>query len=68
MSLSAGLSTCKSLVKCTTAADVRSERWLMEGAYNKVYHARERLPREEYEVLIVTLLTTVRYVSVSDGR
>jgi hypothetical protein len=39
----------------------------MEGAYNKVYHARERLPREEYEVLIDTLLTTVRYAKLQRG-
>ena len=62
MSLLAGPSICESftLRRSSTKLTTRSERWLMEGAYNKVYHARERLPREEYEVLIVTLLTTVR--------
>ncbi|KAK4688653.1 26S proteasome regulatory subunit N12, partial [Tremellales sp. Uapishka_1] len=36
------------------------ERWLMEGAYNKVYKARERVPREEYGVLLANLMGTVR--------
>ena len=35
----------------------------MEGAYNKVYRARERVPREEYAFLLERLMGTVRYVS-----
>lgn len=34
----------------------------MEGAYNKVYRARERVPREEYAFLLERLMGTVRYV------
>jgi 26S proteasome regulatory subunit N12 len=36
------------------------ERWLMEGAYNKVYKARERVPREEYGVVLENLMATLR--------
>jgi 26S proteasome regulatory subunit N12 len=36
------------------------ERWLMEGAYNKVYRARERVPREEFGFLLEKLMGTVR--------
>ncbi|CAD6572918.1 MAG: hypothetical protein TREMPRED_000689 [Tremellales sp. Tagirdzhanova-0007] len=36
------------------------ERWLMEGAYNKVYRARERVPREEFGFLLERLMGTVR--------
>ncbi|RXK36725.1 26S proteasome regulatory subunit N12 [Tremella mesenterica] len=36
------------------------ERWLMEGAYNKVYRARERVPREEFAFLLERLMGTVR--------
>ncbi len=34
----------------------------MEGAYNKVYRARERVPREEFGFLLERLMGTVRYV------
>lgn len=36
------------------------ERWMMEGAYNKIYRARERVPREEYAVLLDRLMGTIR--------
>jgi hypothetical protein len=36
------------------------ERWMMEGAYNKIYRARERVPREEYAVLLDRLMSTIR--------
>lgn len=36
------------------------ERWMMEGAYNKIYRARERVPREEYMVLLDRLMGTIR--------
>ncbi|WVR05122.1 hypothetical protein IAU60_002134 [Kwoniella sp. DSM 27419] len=36
------------------------ERWLMEGAYNKVYRARDRVPREEFGFLLERLMGTVR--------
>ncbi|KAL7422295.1 regulatory particle non-ATPase [Cryptotrichosporon argae] len=36
------------------------ERWMMEGAYNKIYRARERVPREEYAVLLDKLMGTIR--------
>lgn len=36
------------------------ERWMMEGAYNKIYRARERVPREEYTVLLDRLMGTIR--------
>ncbi|WVQ78039.1 hypothetical protein IAT38_000120 [Cryptococcus sp. DSM 104549] len=36
------------------------ERWLMEGAYNKVYRARDRVPRVEFEFLLERLMGTVR--------
>lgn len=36
------------------------ERWLMEGAYNKVYRARERVPRQEFGFLLERLMLTVR--------
>jgi hypothetical protein len=34
----------------------------MEGAYNKVYRARDRVPREEFAFLLEKLMGTVRYV------
>ena len=34
----------------------------MEGAYNKVYRARERVPRQEFGFLLERLMLTVRYV------
>jgi len=37
-----------------------SERWLMEGSYTKVWRARERVPREEYGVLLEGLVGTIR--------
>lgn len=43
-------------------ADIGRERWLMEGAYNKVYRARDRVPREEFAFLLEKLMGTVRYV------
>ncbi|WRT67072.1 uncharacterized protein IL334_004038 [Kwoniella shivajii] len=36
------------------------ERWLMEGAYNKVYRAKDRVPREEFGFLLERLMGTVR--------
>jgi 26S proteasome regulatory subunit N12 len=36
------------------------ERWMMEGAYNKVYRAREHVPRQEYTVLLDRLMGTIR--------
>ncbi|ODN84750.1 hypothetical protein L202_00628 [Cryptococcus amylolentus CBS 6039] len=36
------------------------ERWLMEGAYNKVYRAKDRVPRPEFEFLLERLMGTVR--------
>lgn len=36
------------------------ERWLMEGSYTKVWRARERVPREEYGVLLEGLVGTIR--------
>ncbi|WWC61184.1 uncharacterized protein I303_103764 [Kwoniella dejecticola CBS 10117] len=36
------------------------ERWLMEGAYNKVYRAKDRVPREEFGFLLEKLMGTVR--------
>lgn len=36
------------------------ERWMMEGAYNKIYRARERVPREEYKILLDRLMGTIR--------
>ncbi|EKD02718.1 26S proteasome non-ATPase regulatory subunit 8 [Trichosporon asahii var. asahii CBS 8904] len=36
------------------------ERWMMEGAYNKIYRARDRVPREEYAVLLERLMGTIR--------
>ncbi|OWZ58528.1 hypothetical protein LQV05_004186 [Cryptococcus neoformans] len=36
------------------------ERWLMEGSYNKVYRARDRVPRPEFEFLLERLMGTVR--------
>ena len=34
----------------------------MEGAYNKVYRARDRVPREEFGFLLEKLMGTVRCV------
>ncbi|OCF71934.1 26S proteasome regulatory subunit N12 [Kwoniella mangroviensis CBS 8886] len=36
------------------------EKWLMEGAYNKVYRAKDRVPREEFGFLLERLMGTVR--------
>ncbi|WVN85276.1 uncharacterized protein L203_100421 [Cryptococcus depauperatus CBS 7841] len=36
------------------------ERWLMEGAYNKVYRAKDRVPRVEFGFLLERLMGTVR--------
>ncbi|ORY33767.1 SAC3/GANP/Nin1/mts3/eIF-3 p25 family-domain-containing protein [Naematelia encephala] len=36
------------------------ERWLMEGSYNRVYRARDRVPREEFGFLLERLMGTVR--------
>lgn len=38
----------------------------MEGAYNKVYRARERVPREEFGFLLERLMGTVRLVKWLD--
>ncbi len=55
------MSLCCRFWSCSDQIDVR-ERWLMEGAYNKVYRARERVPREEFGFLLERLMGTVRYV------
>lgn len=34
----------------------------MEGAYNKVYRARDRVPRPEFGFLLEKLMGTVRWV------
>ncbi|KAK1925020.1 26S proteasome non-ATPase regulatory subunit 8 [Papiliotrema laurentii] len=36
------------------------ERWLMEGQYNRVYRARDRVPRPEYSYLLDRLVSQVR--------
>ncbi|ORX39816.1 SAC3/GANP/Nin1/mts3/eIF-3 p25 family-domain-containing protein [Kockovaella imperatae] len=36
------------------------ERWLMEGSYNKVYRARDRVPRPEFGFLLERLMGQVR--------
>lgn len=41
------------------------ERWLMEGSYTKVWRARERVPREEYAVLLDGLVGKIRCVQGS---
>ena len=33
----------------------------MEGAYNKVYRAHGRVPREEFSFLLERLMETLRY-------
>jgi hypothetical protein len=38
------------------------ERWTMEGQYNKVYRARDRVPRPEYTFLLERLVTQTRFV------
>lgn len=38
------------------------ERWTMEGQYNKVYRARDRVPRPEYTFLLERLVCQTRYV------
>lgn len=40
------------------------ERWLMEGSYTKVWRARERVPREEYAVLLDGLVGKIRCVHI----
>ena len=37
------------------------ERWLMEGAYNKVLDARKSVPDQSYAYFMEKLLTTVRW-------
>jgi 26S proteasome regulatory subunit N12 len=39
------------------------ERWLMEGQYNRVYRARDRVPRPEYSYLLDRLVSQVRCVT-----
>lgn len=39
------------------------DRWLMEGSYLKIYRAKDRVPREEFQYLLQQLWTTMRWVS-----
>ena len=36
------------------------ERWLMEGQYNRVYRAKDRVPRPEFGFLLDRLISQVR--------
>lgn len=36
------------------------DRWLMEGSYLKIYRAKDRVPREEFQYLLQRLWTTMR--------
>ncbi len=42
---------------------VQLEQYLMEGSYNKVYHARSDVPAEEYLFFMDILMGTIRYDS-----
>lgn len=41
------------------------ERWLMEGQYNRVYRAKDRVPRPEFAFLLDRLVSQVRCVGPS---
>ena len=41
---------------------VDMERWLMEGSYAKMYRAKERVPREEFNYLLEQLWVIMRCV------
>ncbi len=43
------------------------ERWLMEGAYNKVLAARDSMPDPAYGYFMQRLLTTVRCACARGG-
>lgn len=38
------------------------DRWLMEGSYLKIYRAKNRVPREEFQYLLQQLWGTMRRV------
>jgi hypothetical protein len=40
----------------------------MEGSYNRVYKARDRVPREEFRFLLERLMGQVRYAKSGHGR
>jgi 26S proteasome regulatory subunit N12 len=39
---------------------VDMDRWLMEGSYLKIYRAKDRVPREEFQYLLEQLWSTMR--------
>ncbi len=39
---------------------VQLEQWLMEGRYNKVWHARQDAPAQEYLFFVDMLMETIR--------
>ena len=39
---------------------VDMDRWLMEGSYLKIYRAKDRVPREEFQYLLQRLWSTMR--------
>lgn len=41
---------------------VDMDRWLMEGSYLKIYRAKDRVPREEFQYLLQRLWSTMRWV------